>query len=238
MPGYVIHMAEASQIIDEISRIKGTPPDYEQTQQFLVGNLLPDTRLRSEKQYSHFWNEEELADIARSPDLKLFLDKYGDRLSDPVYLGYYSHLYLDSRYVECYWPREMKFFDSSGHEQKLRRNVSYVQILRTGEKVPLDRFFSSEYYYGEYSRLNSYYVKRYHLTVPDVKTVRNFQMDEVKLEDMDRICSNLHRLIDRSEWDSRGRLRVFDKDSLEAFIHETAMNFVSLCRKYHGGVCQ
>ena len=228
-------MAEARQIMDEYSRRTGMAISYDQAQQFMVGNLLPDTRLRSEKKDSHFWNDEELEDIAKAPDLRLFLDKYCDRLHNPVYMGYYSHLYLDWCYVDSYWPKEMRFYGSDGQPQKLRRNVRFVKILRTGEVVPLDRFFTSEYYYGEYSRLNSYFVQHYHLTVPDVSTVKNFQMDEVRLADMDRICGNLHRLIDRSEWDSKEPLRVFDQESLENFIHTSAMQFTDICQKELGG---
>ncbi len=101
MPGFIIHLAEASMIMNRI----GKDLDSDWKQEFLFGNLLPDTRLGGDKAISHFWSAEGAENIARAPKLSLFLEKYGHRLNEPVILGYYTHLYLDERYVDEYWPK-------------------------------------------------------------------------------------------------------------------------------------
>ena len=95
MPGFIIHLTEAAMIMEHMKK----QPDSDWKQEFLLGNLLPDTRLGKDKAISHFWAPEGWENIARAPKLSRFLEKYGDRLNEPVILGYYAHLYLDERYV-------------------------------------------------------------------------------------------------------------------------------------------
>ena len=45
----------------------------------------------------------------------VFTDKYGQRLNEPVMLGYLAHLHLDARYVTEYWPTVMAFMAVLGN---------------------------------------------------------------------------------------------------------------------------
>ena len=56
MPGYVIHLAEAELILDKMRKLRQTDDAFEQA--FLTGTLLPDTRLKGEKRFSHFWDPD------------------------------------------------------------------------------------------------------------------------------------------------------------------------------------
>ncbi len=95
MPGFVIHLAEAIVIMESMKK----KPDDAWRQDFLLGSLLPDTRLGEHKAVSHFWGCGQEEYIARAPKLSLFLEKYRHRLDEPAILGYYAHLYLDEHYV-------------------------------------------------------------------------------------------------------------------------------------------
>ena len=74
MPGYVIHLAEAELILDKMRKLRQTDDAFEQA--FLTGTLLPDTRLKGEKRFSHFWDPDKLECLALGPDLTRFTDKY------------------------------------------------------------------------------------------------------------------------------------------------------------------
>ena len=92
MPGYVIHLAEAELILDKMRKLRQTDDAFEQA--FLTGTLLPDTRLKGEKRFSHFWDPDKLECLALGPDLARFTDKYGQdtltlsfTLKDPSAFG-------------------------------------------------------------------------------------------------------------------------------------------------------
>ena len=85
MPGYVIHLAEAALILDKMRKLRQIDDAFEQA--FLTGTLLPDTRLKGEKCFSHFWDPDKLECLALGPELARFTDKYGQRLNEPVMLG-------------------------------------------------------------------------------------------------------------------------------------------------------
>lgn len=51
MPGFIIHLTEAAMIMEHME----VQPDADWKQEFLLGNLLPDTRLGKDKAISHFW---------------------------------------------------------------------------------------------------------------------------------------------------------------------------------------
>lgn len=228
MPGYVIHLAEAIQILDVIKEQTDISDDWEQ--RFLTGTLLPDTRLKGEKRISHFWNPEELHLLALAPDLSLFLAKYGEQLTDPLVLGYLAHLHLDACYVQNYWPTVIAFYGAEGEPEHEKKKITSVEIRRLGRRVPVDRFFSSEYYYGEYTKLNGYFIDKYSLTVPRWEQIHTALVEEVRLGDMACICHELSHLLEKCHTGDEKQIQVFELAALEDFVAETARAFVRLCR--------
>lgn len=224
MPGYVMHLAEADMILTAIRGKKALSDQWEE--HFLTGNLLPDTRLLKEKRISHFWNPAELGLIAKAPDLSLFLDKYHPDMEDPVMLGYLTHLYLDARYVHDYWPRCMAFYNREGKRETAADQVAQVEILKTGRRLPPSVFFSPRYYYGDYGRMNGFFVSRYHIHKPRWKDIEGFHMDEVKLEDMEIISKNMDWLLAHCGREEELSLEVFDIEEFDSFIRETAEQFM------------
>lgn len=230
MPGYVIHLAEAKQILDIMREQTKVSWDWEQ--RFLTGTLLPDTRLKGEKRISHFWNPNELDMLALAPDLSLFLSRYGERLAEPVLFGYLAHLHLDACYVQKYWPTVIAFYGREGEPETEKKKITSVEMKRLHRKVPVGSFFSPEYYYGEYTKLNGYFIEKYHLTVPHWEQIQDFRMDEVKLQDMACICRELACLLEKYHRGDEEKIQVFELNALEDFVAETARIFISLYRQH------
>lgn len=230
MPGYIMHLTEAEQILDSI---RGQMHfSYKWEQAFLTGALLPDTRLKGEKQYSHFWNPEHLELLALSPDLDRFLDKYRTRLMQPVMLGYLAHLHLDACYLKNCWPAVIEFYGAEGEPEERRDRITDVEIRHLNRKVPVEQFFSPEYYYGEYTKLNGYFIDKYHLKVPEWELVDDFDMDEVRLQDMEYICGELAHLLTLYHAGDERAIQVFDLEDLEQFLAETAHAFARVYGTY------
>lgn len=223
MPGYVMHLAEADMILEMLREKRPVSAQWEE--HFLTGNLLPDTRLRKEKRFSHFWNPKDAGLLAQAPDLDLFLGKYHPDLDHPVLLGYLMHLDLDARYVHNFWPRCMAFYDSEGKPEAMADKIAQVEIRKNGRRTSLEEFFSPDGYYGDYSQMNGFFVRKYHIHTPEWKDICDFHMDEVDLADMETIERNMKWLFDHCGPEDGPELKVFDLQELDSFIRESAGEF-------------
>lgn len=221
MPGFIIHLTEAEMIMDYMN----IEPDADWKQEFLLGNLLPDTRLGADKAISHFWSSDGAENIARAPKLSLFLKKYGHRLDEPVILGYYAHLYLDERYVDEYWPKILTFEDAEGQPEPRKAFIHWVELKETGKFIPFEKFFSSEYYYGDYTRSNHYLVDKYHIQPPEYRLLENVNMDEVDASQLSRVLTELDYICRKGRPGDEKKMKVFNLEGLEAFVRNTAEAF-------------
>lgn len=224
MPGFIIHLIEAEMIMDSIK----IEPDADWKQEFLLGNLLPDTRLGEDKAISHFWSSDGAENIARAPKLSLFLKKYGHRLDEPVILGYYAHLYLDERYVDEYWPKILTFEDAQGQPEERKAFIHRVELKESGKFIPFERFFSSEYYYGDYTRSNHWLVDKYHIQPPEYRFLENVNMDEVDASQLRLVLEELDDIFRKGRPGDEKGMKVFNLEGLETFVRNTAETF---CRQ-------
>lgn len=223
MPGYVMHLAEVDMVLGMLRESRDLSDQW--VQRFVTGNLLPDTKLLKEKYISHFWDPEKAGQIAQAPDLDLFLKKYQTQLDEPVLLGYLMHLDMDAKYVHDFWPRSIAFYNSDGEPETIRDRVAEVEILKSGRRVPLEEFFSPALYYGDYGRMNGFFVRKYHIRMPKWKEITDFHMDEVKFDDMEHICEGLDWLFAHCSSDDAPQLEVFDLQEFDSFIRKSAEEF-------------
>lgn len=221
MPGFIIHLAEATMIMNYMEKSMDSQWKYE----FLMGNLLPDTRLGAEKRISHFWSEESMENIARAPKLERFLNKYGHRLNEPIIFGYYAHLYLDERYVDTYWPTIIEFEDKEGNPEPRKGQIYEVELKRNGKKIPFEEFFTADNYYGDYTRSNHWLVERYHIEPPKYSLLENVNMDEVQAQDLKRVLDELEHICRSGHVGDEKDMAVFDLVSLDGFVQKTAKEF-------------
>lgn len=221
MPGFIIHLTEAAMILEHMKE----KPDSAWKQEFLLGNLLPDTRLGEDKAISHFWSSEGAENIARAPKLSRFLEKYGHRLNEPVILGYYAHLYLDERYVDEYWPTILTFEDAKGRAEPRKAFIHQVELKESGRFIPFEKFFSSEYYYGDYTRSNHWLVDKYHIQPPEYRYLENVNMDEVDASELERVLKELECICHKGKPGDEKEMKVFNLTGLEDFVWYTAEAF-------------
>lgn len=223
MPGYIMHMAEANLILNKIGHNKSE----EWRRIFIAGSLLPDTKKKTEKITSHFWNPDTLEDMAIAPDLSRFLMKYRQDLNLPLVLGYYAHLHLDQRFVRDYWPDMAAFYDDEGRVQVKKKCITRTEIKKTGEVVSRDMFFSGEYYYGDYSKLNGYFVDRYHVDLEqNYAAVDTCPIQEVDVKDLQQVLRELRMIMHNYDRNKEEEIRVFSKKRLCKFLENTAEEFV------------
>ena len=218
MPGFILHMT-AAQMLLEKHKINVDQDAFQ------VGNLIADSV--SDKTYSHFRHPRRQEKLMVYPDLNLFLDKYKLLLSDSSCLGYYYHLFVDRIYAKEYIPQIVSFYGTDGQEASDRQDIKHAHIKRTNELVPIKRFFSDEYYYGDFTKLNTYLMNRFHLCIDLKEDVTNPGIEEVDYKDIEGIKEQLQGYLDVSE-EAVNELRVFEPESLIQFLQDTAEEFSSL----------
>ena len=225
MPGYTMHLAEAAQLLPTLE--KHFPVDETWRNRFLIGTLLPDTKIRGDKKVSHFWAEEDLSKMARAPRLDLFLKRYGNRLSEPCILGYYAHLYLDEGYVKHFWPTMFTFLNQEGREAEEIADIVQVLVKKSGERVPLNRFYTVDYYYGDYNRMNKYFFDRYPIEVPVWEEGFDPGMEEVQISHMHRVLGEMEQLVRSLDTPVAGEVKVFPVEEFDRFIQRNGEEFLT-----------
>lgn len=224
MPGYVMHLAEERLILDKLNETLPISKSWEQ--RFRTGTLLPDTKLREEKPLSHFWKQEEAALLTRLPDLNAFTGKYAADLRDPLVFGYLAHLHLDLLYLRDFWPSYIRFYNADGQEEPVREKVTSAYVLKKKQCVPIDDFFSPAWYYGEYGKLNYYFVDRYKIALPDWKHVGSCTVEEVDLNDLAMILEHVGAHLQSCRPGDDKALQIFDREAVDSFIAASADTFM------------
>ena len=95
------------------------------------------------------------------PDLTRFLQKYSSLLANPSVLGYYFHLYIDRKFFKDFIPQVVEFYDKNGQITDIRDEVATVYIQKSQTSIPFSKYLTEEYYYGDYTRMNTYLVNQY-----------------------------------------------------------------------------
>jgi len=210
MPGYILHLTAAKMFWDRAKNQK-----LYNENDFYVGNLLPDAT--SDKRVSHFRNPEYYGNMIEYPDLDLFLDKYRENLEDSAVFGYYFHLYVDRCYFKDYFPKHFTSLDDQLNVANKLSDVTKFRIEATGEIIPRARFFSEEYYYGDFTKMNNYLIDRFGLRfdfhVPNGERV----IDEINYEDIDLVLASLDEFTNTSI-EAVKDLRVFELEDLLDFL--------------------
>lgn len=222
MPGYILHMTSARMFLDRMEKQNRESMNEQQKNAFLVGNLLPDTV--KDKKASHFRNPKHSKNMIEYPDLEMFLEKYQPILDDISCLGYYFHLYIDRKFFKEYLPRIVTFLDEAGQVVKKRDEVVWVEIRRNGERIPRNVFFSEEYYYGDYTRMNTYLAERYRLPLELDANVENPGISEVDYVDICKVMEELRGYLNVPVHEVNN-VRVFDVEELLEFLERAVEEF-------------
>lgn len=221
MPGFILHLTAAKLLLDKLE----TPIDQNA---FYIGNLLPDTV--TDKTQSHFRSPLRRTKRIEYPELEPFYNKYQDLLHDSSVLGYFYHLYIDRTFFMEYLPKVVTFLDKDGAESDEISLVTHAYLKRTDKQIPVQEFLSDSYYYGDFTKMNTYLLNRYQLPMKLDTNVANPGIEEVEYSDVAKALTQLQGYLGVPE-SAVQELRVFDVEELCDFLNEATENFL---RQYMG----
>ena len=224
MPGYILHLTAAKMCLDRLTYEDPEDPlctDPKQQNDFYIGNLLPDTvTSREAKAVSHFRDPAYKECMMEWPHPDRFIEKYVDRMGEAVYRGYLFHLYIDRCFFRDYIPEVAGFYDAHGKETGIRDEIAEVRLKKSGACVPLKRYLSEEYYYGDYTtRL----CRQFSLPAK-LEAGADPGIAEADYAGIGRILTELERFRQSPE-SAAEDLKVFDLDGLIGFLQNAVLTF-------------
>lgn len=212
MPGFILHLTAAQILLKRLPHHPDFPYEISSVNDFLIGNLLPDTT--KPKDASHFRNSAYYEKMMVFPDLTRFLQKYSSLLANPSVLGYYFHLY-----------------DKNGQITDIRDEVATVYIQKSQTSIPFSKYLTEEYYYGDYTRMNTYLVNQYKIPLDLNPEVVNPGISEICYKDVQEVLLQLHGFLAVSPEAVR-ELKVFPLEKLLLALEEYVEEFLSVPNKY------
>ena len=138
-----------------------------------------------------------------------------------VYRGYLFHLYIDRCFFRDYIPRIVTFYDKSGRETGIRSEITEVLLKKSGERISPERYLSEEYYYGDYTRMNTRLSREYNLPA-ELKPGTDPGIEEADYPGIYHILEELERYRRIPEC-AADELKVFDLDELAAFLYSAVL---------------
>ena len=227
MPGYILHLTAAKMYLDRLTYEDSEDllcRDLKQQNDFYIGNLLPDTvTSREAKAVSHFRDPAYKECMMEWPHPDRFIEKYSDRMGEAVYRGYLFHLYIDRCFFRDYIPEVAGFYDVHGKETGIRDEIAEVCLKKSGACVPLKSYLSEEYYYGDYTKMNTRLCRQFSLPA-ELKAGADPGIEESDYSGIGRILDELERFRQVPE-SAVEDLKVFDLDSLIGFLKNAVLAF-------------
>lgn len=217
MPGYILHLTAAHMFLNTLP--EGDPlrcrPDLQND--FYIGNLLPDAV--GDKTASHFRNPKYLDRMIVWPRPEEFRRKYASHMNEPLYLGYYFHLYIDKVFFSEYLPLAVEFLNENGQPAELLRDVCSVRIKKNGQMITRNQYLSEEYYYGDYTKMNTWLCEQYHLP-EDLYPAHDPGIEEADYSEVGKIIELLKEYR-KVPAEAVRDVRVFDVERLMKFLEES-----------------
>lgn len=229
MPGFILHLTAAQMLRKQLPAHPDFSYSISSVNDFLIGNLLPDAT--KQKEISHFRDPVYREKMMLFPDLTRFTAKYQSLLSDSSVLGYYFHLYIDRRFFKDFIPQIVAFYDGDGKITDIRDEIATVYIKKSQTSIPFSRYLTKEYYYGDYTKMNTYLVNRYQIPLDLNPGVINPGISEIQYEDAQQILDLLHHFLSVPP-EAAQDLKVFPLEELLASLEQYVEEFLAVPNKY------
>lgn len=229
MPGFILHLTAAQMLLKHLPSHPDFPYPISSVNDFLIGNLLPDAT--QQKESSHFRDPLYREKMMVFPDLTRFTAKYRSLLPDSSALGYYFHLYIDRKFFKDFIPQVVEFYDKNGQITDIRDEVATVYIQKSQTSIPFSKYLTEEYYYGDYTRMNTYLVNQYKIPLDLNPEVINPGISEICYKDVQKVLLQLHGFLAVSPEAVR-ELKVFPLEKLLLALEEYVEEFLSVPNKY------
>lgn len=214
MPGYILHLVSASMYMNKMINSDRLKLNKKLQNDFYAANLFPD--MVKDKKKSHFRDPKYQNRMIEWPHPERFRLKYEAMMNDAVCRGYYYHLYVDKMFLKYYLPQVAEYYDKNGNRTEIRSRVDYVLLKKSGKKIPVEEYLSEQYYYGDYTKMNTYLMERFKL--PErLDPAKNPGIEEISCTDPELIMEELRRY-KRFPASAVNELKVFDIESLIMFL--------------------
>ena len=247
MPSYVIHHIAGNNLLDKYKisdKQKGL---------FLLGNLIPDSiktlgnetdpvkvkelrdkyykEIQHEKNATHFRRKEDFNKNVQLCYLEDFLAKYGHLIDDPTVFGYYYHLFVDNYFFSTVFDETFECLDSNGNKTDLSADTRTYKILKNGEIVTPDVFWSHAGIYDDYTKMNKILLDYYGVSFDEGELRKvlpffiNPGIEEVDYANIEAVFRETNGYIAESKAALDTSLNVFDQDKVVSFINDVSTKF-------------
>ena len=136
------------------------------------------------------------------------------------------HLQLDNLFWKKFMRKNIEFLDCEGHYTELLKEVTDVKLKKKGAVISLKKFFSEEYLYGDYTKLNETFIRNYDLVVPKYKADIEKVIEEADYEGMKTVLDKLKKFISEKK-SVNERTKVIHFEDMNKFLKETAEQFAN-----------
>ena len=113
------------------------------------------------------------------------------------------------------------FTDIQGRYTTKKDDIVWAQIQKTKKKVRAADFFSEDYYYGDYTRMNTWLVIHYRLPLQMDVNIKNPGISEVVYSDISEILEELKSYLLMPP-EAADDLAVFNRKELLNYIYSIA----------------
>lgn len=260
MASFVIHHIAGAQFLKELEQKCGITLTEEQKNSFLLGNLIVDsTRLKKEitenlseeekktwkrefqkmiqeeKVATHFRDKEDYRLCIQVPNLKAFLEKYQNLLTqDFSVLGYFYHLYTDKLFFNDLFCAAFDTLDQNFNHTDYVDQLCFMLIKKNmGIEKQEDVWAhdSNVSIYQDYTVMNRLLLEYYRVSfdsdtlLESSKQFCNPGIKEVDYENVSSVIKKTKSYIEES-YQTEGSLHVFTEEQVKNFIQLVAGSFI------------
>lgn len=190
MASYIIHTIAGERFLKKVEEKYHKKLTYIDRKNFLLGNLIVDSRKRNvnippnateeerkeakakqkeqmvqEKIATHFRDPQKEDRCLKIPDTSLFLAKYKNLLSqDASAWGYLFHLYTDKVFFSSLFPKTFISLDKEGKETTYAKETVSIKIEKNKKIVNAKEFWteiSPINIYSDYTLMNKMLLENY-----------------------------------------------------------------------------
>ena len=108
----------------------------------------------------------------------------------------------------------------------MRDEIATVYIKKSRTFIPFSRYLTDEYYYGDYTKMNTYLINRYCIPLDLTPNVTNPGIAEIQYEDVQQVLDLLHRFLSVPP-EAAQDLKVFPLEGLLAALEQYIEEFFS-----------
>lgn len=228
MPSWIVHLATATKVSERLNIDKNID-------NFLIGNLIPDAERHVIKDFSvyvpyrisHFSQFIKIdGKIEELPNIDKFMKKYKDKLSNPIVLGYLTHLLTDYFWNRTTYHR-YTVRDKDGNAIGFKLNDGTEVICSIEERSSLK--------HGDFALFENYVITKNEYIIPKFQSNTMESLKDIEeigfvKSDVDKILKYIN--LKSKEVKKEGKYHIFTKEQMLKDYEESINFIVSFLNKW------